>query len=632
MIFFTQIFKQYLLMLSIFFIGRLTLFTIYYHEVQDSPNYLLTFIYGLRMDTIMACILLVIPTIILSLSPKSIKNITSKLVAFYFIVIFVLIIYVENATLPFFAQYDLRPNYLFVEYLIYPKEVFSMIFADYKLELLGALITIVSFIYFFNTSIQESTKKVFESSYLKRVLLLLPILILLFIGIRSSFGHRPANNSDAMYSTNRILNEITKNSLYSILYSIYANKNDTNPNQIKKYGRMDINEAFLRVKNRLNIKNLNEFSLKREEKSNFKNTNPKNLVIFVQESIGAQFVKAVGGEEGITPYFNKLSKEGILFKDLYSNGTRSVRGLAGVTAGNYSIPGTGVIKRNKSQSGFFTFSSLLKPYGYKSMFLYGGESRFDNMRGWYLGNGFDEIVDEPQFKNPSFVGTWGVCDEDLVIRANKEFKKAYKSNQKFAALMFSTSNHSPFDFPEGKIDLIKGEKEKSVKNAIKYADFAIGKFIELAKKEDYYKDTIFVIVADHNVRVYGNEAVPVSTFQIPGLILGKDIKPLTYDKIASQPDVLATALDLLGLDLEYPIMGHSIFSHKKQDITLMQFHRNYALRVKNKIAIISPDKKAKTYIYKDKKIHETNSDKELEKDVLAFVLTLNHLYDKKLYK
>lgn len=184
----------------------------------------------------------------------------------------------------------------------------------------------------------------------------------------------------------------------------------------------------------------------------------------------------------------------------------------------------------------------------------------------------------------------------------KNLKKLYANNQKFASVIFSTSNHSPFDFPENKIELVKDVPKKSVKNAIKYADLAIGKLIENAKNEDYYKDTIFVVVADHNVRVYGNSMVPVDMFQIPAVILGEGIKPFEYPKIATQPDVLATTLDLMGLDVTYPIMGHSIFSDKKQNLSLMQFNDYYALRKDNKVAILRPNKPAVTFLYEKKTI------------------------------
>ena len=515
-----------------------------------------------------------------------------------------------------------------------------MIFAEYKLELFIAFFIISVFIYVYLKSFKNSFLTVFETSYIKRSMLFIPILLILFIGVRSSFGHRPANTSDAMYSANRMVNEITKNSIHNILSAVYVNNKHGSKNIMKQYGKMDIQEAISRVQSRLNIQSIDEkLPMTRFVKSNFQTTEPKNLVIFVQESLGYQFMHAVGGEEDITPHLNQLSKEGILFKDLYSNGTRSIRGLAGSVAGNFSVPGKGVLKRNKSQSDFFTIASALKPLGYHTSFMYGGESRFDNMKSWFVGNGFDEIIDQPKFANPTFTSPWGVCDEDVVVQANQEFKRMHEQNQKFATVIFSTSNHSPFECPYEKITPVEGVALKSVKNAVKYADFAIGKFIELAKAQDYYKDTVIVVISDHNTRVYGDDMIPVDMFHVPALILGSDVKAMTYDKLATQPDVLATALDLIGLDLTYPIMGHSIFSDKKQNIALMQFHTAYALRVDDKVAIIRPNMEALTFIYKDpesyldksKHLTPVEHDKELEKDALAFVLTLNHLYEEKLY-
>jgi phosphoglycerol transferase MdoB-like AlkP superfamily enzyme len=625
--------KYYLYMIVIFFIGRVSLFVLYFDQFKDNDvNYWLTFLYGLRMDTITASMLLVIPLILLTLSPKFLATFIDKFLRYYFLVVLSILIYIENATFPFFAQYDVRPNYLFVEYLAYPKEVFGMIFADYKLELLTAFIMIVGFIYLYLKRTKNQFVSSFDTHYLKRAALFLPLAFVLFVGIRSSFGHRPANNSDAMYSSDRIVNEITKNSPYSIGYAVYDSERHGSKGIIKKYGKMDVDEALTRVKQRLNITNTDdEFPLSRLEKTAFKAESPKNLVIFLQESIGYQHVEAVGGEKGITPNLNQLSKEAILFKDLYSNGTRSIRGVAGSVAGNFSIPGKGVLKRNKSQSDFFTISSALEPFGYHTMFLYGGESRFDNMKGWFLGNGFNEIIDQPQFESPSYVGTWGVSDEDLVIRANQEFRKLYNEKQKFAAVMFSTSNHSPFDFPEGRIELVNGVEKKSDINAIKYADYAIGKFIEQAKKEEYYRDTIFMILADHNIRVYGDDMVPVDMFHVPGMILGDGIEPMVYEGITTQPDILATALDLVGLDLQYSIMGHSIFSDQKQNVSLMQFYDSYALRGDDRIAVIRPDKEPVTFQYQDHHLVENEHDTELEKDALAFVVTLDYLYNNKLY-
>jgi len=623
-----KLFKYYLAIIAIFFIGRVALFSLYFDRFSnDDINYYMSFLHGLKMDTIVAAMLLVIPLIVLTFTPSNLTKITNFFLRFYFVVVLGFLIYMENATFPFFTQYDVRPNFKFVEYLEYPIEVFNMLLADFKLPLSIAFVMIVIFTWFFIKATKESFIEVLQSPFKNRVLWFLPLAILLFIGIRSSFGHRPANISDAMYSTNRILNEVTKNSLYSVGYAIYANKKYASK-VIKLYGKMPIEEAKQRVQNRLGIKGneLNSSSIySRLEESHFKTEKKKNLVIFLQESLGYQFVTPE-----ITPHLLALKKEGLWFNEVYSNGTRSVRGIAGTTAGFLAVPGKGVVKRTKSQSDFFTFSSLLKPLGYHTMFLYGGEARFDNMRSWFLGNGFDEIVEQKDYKNPAYVATWGVSDEDLVKKGNRRFSQLYEDGKPFAALMFSSSNHSPFDIPSGKIEPVK--EGNCVENAIQYADYAIGEFFKEAKKLPYYKDTIFVVIADHNIRVYGDDVVPIDMFHIPALIIGKGIEAKEYNQIAMQTDVLATAIDYLGKDLTYPILGQSIFSDNKKDINLLQFNENYALRVGNRVAVVIPSQPAQTYEYVGKHLKPIEHDVELEKDALAFVLTLNHLYDKQLYK
>jgi len=618
-------------MIAIFFIGRVVLFGIYYDRISESGvNYYMSFLYGLKMDTMMASALLVIPLLVLSFTPQILAKVADRVLRVYFVVVLGLLIYVENATIPFFAQYDVRPNYKFVEYLAYPQEVIGMILADYKMALLIAFAMIGLFVWFYWRQSRESFVPLFKLHYWKRALLFLPLGILLFIGIRSSFGHRAANISDALYSSSRIVNEVTKNSLYSVLYAIYANKKYASK-VVKRYGDMNSSEAMQRVSIRLGIEESDLYSkvspFSRTSKTHFPSQKKKNLVIFLQESLGYQFVSSE-----ITPELLKLQKEGLWFDEVYSNGTRSVRGIAGMASGILAIPGKGVVKRNKSQQEFFTFASLLKPKGYHTAFLYGGESRFDNMRAWFLGNGFDEIVEQKDYKDPAFVATWGVSDEDLADKANERFSQLYKEGKPFAAMMFSSSNHSPFEYPDGRIEVVDGVDKYSLENAVKYADYAIGKFFRDAKKLEYYKDTVFVVVSDHNIRVYGDDVVPVDMFHIPALIIGEGIEPKFYTKIASQPDVLATALDYLGEEFTTPILGHSIFSDKKKDVNLMQFNENYALRVGDRVAVVRPNQASETFIYQEKRLVATAHDTELERDALAFVVTLNHLYDKQLFK
>ncbi|RXJ97208.1 sulfatase [Arcobacter sp. AHV-9/2010] len=629
---FRELLKVYLIFASVFFIGRLLFFIVFYERFTEIPFFeaLLTFIFGIRMDTIVISVILVIPTIILTLSPRFFSKSISKFLNIYVLAFLVFAIFIECASFPFFAQYDLKPNYLFLEYLEYPKEVGSLMFKDYKLELFLTFILILITIKLFTKYRFLNFESVFEQSYLSRVLTLLPILLILFLGIRSSFGHRPVNISDALYSSNRVLNEVTKNSIHSIAYAYYSYKRSEG--NVSKYGKMDINDAYKIASSALGIEYKDDKRpFYREVKSHIKSEKKKNLVIIIEESMGAQFTGFIG-DNTLTPNLDKLASEYISFTNLYSNGTRSVRGLAALTSGTLPIHGNEVIKRNKTQSDYFTVANLLKPYGYKSSFIYGGEARFDNMRSWYLGNGFDIVIEEKDYENPIFASTWGVSDEDLVIKANETFVNHSKANENFVSVIFSSSNHTPFELPDGKIELEKNVPKQSVENAIKYADFAIGRFFDLAKQESYFKDTVFIIASDHNVRVYGDQVVPIDMFQIPAVIVNQDIKSLVYNKLSSQADVLATALDLIGVDLSYPILGNSIFKDNKKEINLMLFDETYAYRKNNRVAILIPNMDIKTYLYEDKKLIEVEEDLLLEQEALALIYILDDMYKNRSFK
>ena len=203
---------------------------------------------------------------------------------------------------------------------------------------------------------------------------------------------------------------------------------------------------------------------------------PKNLVILLQESLGAQFVGSLGGLP-LTPNIDALSKEGWAFEQLYATGTRSVRGIEAVLTGFTPTPAQAVVKLGKSQTNFFTIADLLKQRGYDTSFIYGGESHFDNMRSFFLGNGFTTIVEQKDFKNPVFEGSWGASDEDLMAKANETFAALHKEGKPFFSLVFSSSNHDPFEFPDNRIALYEQPKQTR-NNAAKYADYAVGEFFK----------------------------------------------------------------------------------------------------------------------------------------------------------
>jgi phosphoglycerol transferase MdoB-like AlkP superfamily enzyme len=366
-----------------------------------------------------------------------------------------------------------------------------------------------------------------------------------------------------------------------------------------------------------------------------KRQRPLNLVIVLEESLGATFVESLGGT-AVTPRLEALKNSGWWFENLYATGTRSVRGIEAVVSGFLPSPARSVVKLSLSQTGFFTLGGLLKQQGYNTGFIYGGEAHFDNMRSFFTGNGFDAIVDQQDYDNPLFTGSWGVSDEDLFAKTHEELKDLQASGKPFFRLVFSSSNHTPFEYPDNTIEQYDDEKN-TVNNAVKYADYALGEFIETAKNSDYWNDTVFLIVADHDARVWGDELVPIKNFQIPGLILGANIKSRRVETITSQIDLAPTLLSLMGIASEHPMVGRDLVRFPDQPgRAVMQFNDYYAwMDDKYRVTILRPDQKPLAGLYSP----ETGSTEYLKetpeavaiRKALAHALLPLELYQKKAY-
>ncbi len=615
-------------------IGRLALFVWLNERLADIPTSeaLAAFLHGLRMDMIAFGYLLAPPCLVLCLTPSAWRRVTAPALRAYVLGALLLLVFLELATFPFFAEYDVRPNILFVAYLEYPREVAAMLWKDQKLGLfLQFVAVLVVSIAYIRLRAFAGLEALLERPLTRRAAWFLPAAALLFLGIRSSVGHRPANLSDAAYSSNRVAGEIAKNSGFSVAYEAYRGRRD-GLRLARQYGAIPMEDAYQRVNALLGTTSDAERPFQRSVPPRNVLARPRNLVLVVEESLGAQFVGHLGDTRGLTPHIDALAAESLVFTHLYSNGTRSIRGLSAMSAGFQPLLGDGVLKRPKSQSGFFSLAALLEPHGYHTSFVYGGEARFDNMRGWYIGNGFDQVIEGRDYENPTFRNTWGVSDEDLLLKANELFAHQHASGRPFASVVFTSSNHSPFELPDGKIEWAEGVPRASVENAIKYADYAVGRFFEVARQEPYFDNTVFVVVADHNVRVYGDDVVPVEGFHIPGLIFGQDLEPRRFDGLTSQPDVLATALGELGLELRYPILGNSIFSEQRQPFVMMQFNDTYGFRRGDQLAALRSGHLAETFDVVGNRLKVAPSNIELELDGLALLHVTEDLYERRLYR
>lgn len=628
------LFNFFLIGLIITTLSRIILFFVFKERVTEIEDYWRIFTIGLRFDLIMLCYLAVLPAALISLLPDSILKYLNGFLNIYFILFLFLFFFMELSTLNFIHEYDTRPNRLFLDYLIYPKEVMGTLVKSYLPSMIVTIILVIVALFF----AFKFGKKLFYTvtSSNKTKLIVFPVLaFFLFFGARSSLTTlRPINASNAIFSSDQMTNSLGLNSLYTVAFAAYSLKNEGNTD---KYGTMDEFEAYNRVKKYMDVTEFidEEIPFLHIQKPDSV-VQKYNVVIFLQESLGAEFVGCLGGLP-LTPEFDKLSKEGLLFTQLYSSGTRSIRGIESVVTGFLPNPAESVVKLSNSQQGFYTLAEAFGKHNYDTSFIYGGLSNFDNMASFFNGNGFNNIIDETDLDSDgnkyAFKGVWGYSDEDLAVKANEYFKSL--GSKPFFSLMFSTSNHKPYEFPDGRIELYD-KKKNTVNNSMKYADYSIGKFFELAKKEAYFKNTIFVVIADHNTRTFGKALVPIHKFKIPGLIIAPNIKNgMTYDKMASQIDIPTTVLALSGITTESPMPGRNLMTLpvNTKGRTIMMFNETYAFKVDNDVIIINPNAEPLQFkVEKDSIFTAVDLDKELAKDALAHIVASKNLYEKRKYK
>jgi phosphoglycerol transferase MdoB-like AlkP superfamily enzyme len=280
------------------------------------------------------------------------------------------------------------------------------------------------------------------------------------------------------------------------------------------------------------------------------------------ESFSAEFMQAFGNRQALTLNMDKLAREGLLFTKMYATGTRTVRGLEALTLSVPPTPGHSIVKRPHNDH-LFTVGEVFKTQGYEPLYLYGGYSYFDNMKEFFSGNGYT-VIDRSALKPEEihFENIWGVADEDLFSLTLRELDQRHAAGGKFFAHVMTTSNHRPFTYPAGRIDI---PSRTGRDGGVKYTDWAIGNFIERARNKPWFNDTVFVLVADHTHKGRGRQELPIENYHIPCIIYAPaHVTPRQIDTIASQIDVAPTLLGLLNVSYRTKFFGHDILREGQQ--------------------------------------------------------------------
>ncbi len=561
-----RFFLKYITILLILFdIARVALIVKYNINID-----IWFWIYSLRMDIIAIFVFLLIPIILFSLN----LILLTRVILTIQIVVFT---YLEIANYLFFEEFHNRLNYLFVSYLKYPQEIFDMLWESYKLQ----IIVVVPLLIFIAIKFFKYSAQLSKSSILHKILLFPFVFVILFLGIRSSVSDSTPNQSFYSYSNSAMTNEIVNNTVFSLLYSVYLKSKETMPN----YGKLQ-NKNY-------------KLNLLHHQSTTFKKK--KNIVLVLMESFGSSYVGSLGGTP-TTPHFDTMSKDGLFLSNMYSSSNRSNRGFEAVTSSLFPTYADSYLKLPKSINNFYTIAKTMQKNGYKTIFLYGGDSKFDNMKGFALNNGFDKVIDKFDFDKSIKRYTWGVCDEELYKKANQILNN---TKQPLFLMMFTLSSHKPFDYPDGKIKYYTKAPVKSFANSIKYADFALNQFYNSLKNKHFFKDGVLAMVADHNAHMFGDQKIPVKEFKIPALIIAKDLKPQNIKGVTHQIDIAPTLLDIAGIDATIPTMGIDL-TKNKHSRALIIHRNNFAYLENNKFVLYQINKPPIVYNFDYKQLPKDN--------------------------
>ncbi|HWI41379.1 MAG TPA: LTA synthase family protein, partial [Verrucomicrobiae bacterium] len=320
----------------------------------------------------------------------------------------------------------------------------------------------------------------------------------------------------------------------------------------------------------------------------------KNVIVVVEESMSGEYLASFGNRDHLTPNLDRLAKESLFFTHLYATGTRTVRGLEAITLSIPPLPGTSLIKR-PDNGGFFSWGSVMREKGYETSFVYAGYGYFDNMNAFFAGNGFD-IVDRASFapSEVTFSNAWGVCDEDLFGKVIQVSRDSWKRGKPFFTMVMTTSNHRPYTYPKGKIDI---PPKHGRKGGVKYADYAIGRFIESARREPWFDDTVFVFVADHCASSAGKVALPVKRYEIPLLVYApKMVRPAVVDTMMSQVDIAPTVLGLLNFGYRSRFLGRDVLGgDPARGRAFISTYQKLGYITGDRLVVLSPGRRSEEY-------------------------------------
>ncbi len=509
---------------------------------------------GVRMlTTTVAFLFAIMPYMLylLFLPQNKVNSKADKIITTTMYSVFVFIsLFNAAASVVFWEEFQSAFNFIAVDYLIYTNEVIANIRQSYPvISVISAIVALSGVVIYF------SHKYLFMAEnaprFIKRFFYTATYICICFL----SYANIDISNLEI--SPNRYNNELGKEGFYS-LFSAFL-KNEIIYDDF--YLTQDTAENLTLLQKKYQGNNITFLSPKKNiarQISSFRPESRANVIIVLMESMSAKYMDENHPQApSITPNLSKLAQEGLYFSNTYAIGTRSVRGIEALTLSMPPLPGMSIVRRRNNEN-LHGLGSIFHEKGYDNKWIYGGYGYFDNMNYFMENNGF-KVIDRTDWDKSeiTFVNAWGAADEDTFKKIIKEADKSFAEDKPFLTVTLTISNHRPYTFPEGRIDM---PSEKGGRIAgVKYADYAIGKFMEDAKQKPWFDNTIFVFIADHTAGASGKEEINLEGHHIPFIIYApKFVKAQRINTPVSQIDALPTLLGILNFNYESHFFGQDI--------------------------------------------------------------------------
>lgn len=450
----------------------------------------------------------------------------------------------------FWTEFSSRFNFIAVDYLIYTNEVIGNIRESYPigwiLGALGGLSSLAAFSFY-----QRVTRQLTSVTPLKSRLAWFAAHALLATGLLAAVSGSARDGIPNVYAR-----EIAGNGLFEFVRAFKDNELDYS----RFYRTLPEDAVYARLRREMLLTGGEPLSADPHELAyRVVSQGPElrpNVVLITLESMSADFMQTFGNPRNLTPTLDRLTRESLFFPRAFASGTRTVRGLEALALSVPPTPGNAIVRRPHNEH-LFSLASVFNSKGYASTFIYGGYGYFDNMNEFFGHNGYEVIdrlsVDKSQIHHEN---VWGIADEDLYTKALETFDTNYAAGKPFFAHLMTTSNHRPYTYPEGRIDI---PPKTGRDGAVKYADWALGDFLARAANKPWFDNTVFVIVADHQASAAGKTDLPLARYRIPLLIYApKLFPPARNERLIAQIDIPPTLLGLLNWSYTSKFIGHDV--------------------------------------------------------------------------